>query len=73
MKKFNFSKAEKIVIKLGSSVVTNDEEGLDEKCLSSLIKQISVLSSQNKKVILVSSGAIAAGLRKLGAKKDQKF
>ena len=30
MKKFNFSKAEKIVIKLGSSIVTNDEEGLDE-------------------------------------------
>jgi len=72
MKKFNFSKAEKIVIKLGSSIVTNDEEGLDEECLSSLIKQISILSSQHKKVILVSSGAIAAGLRKLGTKKRPK-
>ena len=68
MKKFNFSKAEKIVIKLGSSIVTNDGEGLDEECLSSLIKQISILSSQNKKVILVSSGAIAAGLKKLRVK-----
>ena len=72
MKKFNFSKAEKIVIKLGSSIVTNNEEGLDERCLSSLIKQISTLSFQHKKVILVSSGAIAAGLRKLGTKKRPK-
>ena len=68
MKKFNFSEAKKIVIKLGSSTVTNDGDGLDEKCLSSLIKQISILSSQNKKVILVSSGAIAAGLKKLRVK-----
>ena len=72
MKKFNFSKAEKIVIKLGSSIVTNNEEGLDERCLSSLIKQISILSAKHKKVILVSSGAIAAGLRKLGTKKRPK-
>ena len=72
MKKFNFSKAEKIVIKLGSSIVTNDGEGLDKKCLSNLIKQISILSSKNKKVILVSSGAIAAGLKKLGIKKRPK-
>jgi len=73
MKKFNFSEAEKIVIKLGSSIVTSDGDGLDEKCLSSLIKQISILSSQNKKVILVSSGAIAAGLRKLGIEKRPKI
>ena len=73
MKKFNFSEAEKIVIKLGSSIVTSDGDGLDEKCLSSLIKQIAILSSQNKKVILVSSGAIAAGLRKLGIKKRPKI
>ena len=69
MKKFNFSEAEKIVIKLGSSIVTDAGNGLDEKCLSSLIKQISILSAQNKKVILVSSGAVAAGLKKLGIKK----
>ena len=73
MKKFNFSEAKKIVIKLGSSTVTNDGDGLDEKCLSSLIKQISILSSQNKKIILVSSGAIAAGLRKLGIEKRPKI
>tara|TARA_B110000003_G_scaffold186356_1_gene185233 strand:+ start:27936 stop:29081 length:1146 start_codon:yes stop_codon:yes gene_type:complete len=72
MKKFNFSKAEKIVIKLGSSLVTKDREGLDEKCLSNLIKQIAILNSQQKKVVLVSSGAIAAGLKKLGVKKRPK-
>jgi len=73
MKKFNFSEAEKIVIKLGSSIVTNNGNGLDERCLSSLIRQISILSSQNKKVILVSSGAIAAGLKKLGIGKRPKI
>ncbi len=73
MKKFNFSKAEKIVIKLGSSIVTNNGNGLDERCLSSLIRQISILCSQNKKVILVSSGAIAAGLKKLGIGKRPKI
>ena len=73
MKKFNFSEAEKIVIKLGSSIVTDAGNGLDERCLSSLIKQISILSSQNKKVILVSSGAIVAGLKKLGIKKKPKI
>ena len=73
MKKFNFSEAEKIVIKLGSSIITNDGDGLDEECLASLIKQISVLRSQNKKIILVSSGAIAAGLKKLGIKKRPKI
>ena len=66
MKKFNFSEAEKIVIKLGSSIVTNDGNGLDERCLSSLIKQISILSSQNKKVILVSSGADCSWIKKIG-------
>ena len=68
MKKYNFSKAKKIVIKLGSSIVTNNEEGLNEKCLSKLIKQISKLSSNNKQVVLVSSGAVAAGLKKLGVR-----
>jgi glutamate 5-kinase len=72
MKKFNFSEAKKIVIKLGSSIVTNNGEEVDEEYLSDLIKQISILSSQGKKVILVSSGAIAAGLKKLGIKKRPK-
>ena len=68
MKKYSFSKAEKIVIKLGSSIVTNAGDGLNEECLSNLIKQISKLSLKNKKVVLVSSGAVAAGLKKLGIK-----
>lgn len=68
MKKYNFSKAKKIVIKVGSSIVTNNEVGLNEECLSKLIKQISELNSKNKQVILVSSGAVAAGLKKLGIK-----
>ena len=73
MKKYSFSKAEKIVIKLGSSIVTNAGDGLNEECLSNLIKQISKLSLENKKVVLVSSGAVAAGLKKLGIKTRPKI
>ena len=73
MKKYSFSKAEKIVIKLGSSIVTNAGDGLNEECLSNLIKQISKLSLKNKKVVLVSSGAVAAGLKKLGIKTRPKI
>tara|TARA_B110000305_G_C19404080_1_gene621745 strand:+ start:453 stop:1589 length:1137 start_codon:yes stop_codon:yes gene_type:complete len=68
MKKFKFSQAEKIVIKLGSSIVTNDGRDIDEQCLSSLIKQIAILNSHKKQIVLVSSGAIAAGLKKLKIK-----
>ena len=73
MKKYSFSKAEKIVIKLGSSIVTNAGDGLNEECLSNLIKQISKLILENKKVVLVSSGAVAAGLKKLGIKTRPKI
>ena len=73
MKKYSFSKAEKIVIKLGSSIVTNAGDGLNEECLSNLIKKISKLILENKKVVLVSSGAVAAGLKKLGIKTRPKI
>ncbi|MDA1339588.1 MAG: glutamate 5-kinase [Methylophilales bacterium] len=58
--------SKRIVIKLGSSIITNDGNGIDEICLSHLVDQISKLANQGKEIIVVSSGAIAAGLKKLG-------
>lgn len=56
--------SKRIVIKLGSSIITNDGNGIDEICLSHLVDQISKLANQGKEIIVVSSGAIAAGLKK---------
>ena len=65
MNKFNFTKAKKIIIKLGSSIITNDGKGIDEAFLSNFAADISLLAKKIQ-VVIVSSGAIAAGLKKLG-------
>jgi glutamate 5-kinase len=55
--------SKRIVIKLGSSIITNDGNGIDEACLIGLIGQIAKLANDGKEIIIVSSGAIAAGLK----------
>ncbi|MGY8848990.1 MAG: glutamate 5-kinase [Burkholderiales bacterium] len=57
--------AERVVIKIGSSLVTNQGKGLDIPRLSSIAKQIAFLKNEGKRVILVSSGAIAEGMQRL--------
>jgi glutamate 5-kinase len=59
--------AHRIVVKVGSSVVTTSE-GLNLDTIHALAAQIAALRQQGKEIILVSSGAIAAGMRKLGLK-----
>jgi glutamate 5-kinase len=66
-----FSKSRRIVIKVGSAVLTNSGEGLDQNRIERLASEISSIMSQGREVIVVSSGAIAAGLAKLGLKKKQ--
>jgi len=58
-------KAKCIVIKIGSSLVTNQGKGLDHTMLSSFAEQIAYLKKENKNVILVSSGAVAEGIQRL--------
>lgn len=58
--------AKRIVVKVGSSLVTNEGRGLDELAISEWSRQLSVLASQHKEVIMVSSGAIAEGMKRLG-------
>ena len=55
------------IIKIGSSLVTNDGRGLDSRAIESWAAQISQLQHKNQKeLILVSSGAIAEGMQRLG-------
>lgn len=58
--------AQRIVVKVGSSLVTADGRGLDHAALSRWASQIAVLAEQGKQVVLVSSGAIAEGIARLG-------
>lgn len=58
--------AQRIIVKVGSSLVTNDGRGLDHGALQNWAQQIAALRSQGKQVVLVSSGAIAQGMQRLG-------
>lgn len=60
------SASKRIVVKVGSSLVTNQGAGLDLNALSNWAQQIATLNKQGHEVILVSSGAIAEGLQRLG-------
>jgi glutamate 5-kinase len=58
--------ASRIVAKVGSSLVTNDGQGLDRQAVAHWASQIAALRNQGKEVVLVSSGAIAEGMARLG-------
>ncbi len=58
--------ARRIVVKVGSSLVTNDGRGLDEVAIGEWCRQIAHLMREGREVIMVSSGAIAEGMKRLG-------
>ena len=61
--------AKRLVIKVGSALVTNNGEGLDTAAINEWAKQIAELRARGREVVLVSSGAIACGMQRLGWKK----
>ena len=58
--------AHRVVVKVGSSLVTNDGKGLDAMAIAEWGRQIAGLRDAGKQVALVSSGAIAEGMKRLG-------
>ncbi len=60
------SKGDKIIVKVGSSILTSDSNQLDMKRLEMITSGVSKLKSMGLEVIIVSSGAIACGMEKLG-------
>ena len=62
-------KARRLVIKVGSALVTNNGAGLDHAALDEWARQIATLRRGGREVALVSSGAIAAGMQRLNWKK----
>lgn len=61
--------ARRIVVKVGSSLVTNQGQGLDHAALARWAEQIAKLKEMGKEIVLVSSGAIAEGMQRLGWRK----
>src|SRR4030066_563308 len=61
-------KVRRIVVKVGSSILASVEKGLHYEVFSHLTKEVSELKRQGYEIVLVSSGAIAAGMEKLGYK-----
>jgi glutamate 5-kinase len=58
--------ARRIVVKVGSSLVTNEGRGLDEAAIGEWCRQLAALAKDGREVIMVSSGAIAEGMKRLG-------
>lgn len=59
-------RSRRLVVKVGSALVTNNGEGLSDVFISECARQISILRHSGREIALVSSGAIAAGVRRLG-------
>jgi glutamate 5-kinase len=60
------ARARRLVIKVGSSLVTAEGRGIDHAAVARWAEQIATLRSAGKEVVLVSSGAIAEGMQRLG-------
>lgn len=60
------------VVKIGSSLITNNGTGLDRKAIGEWVAQLVGLQKQGIEVVLVSSGAVAEGVARLGLKSRPK-
>lgn len=60
--------AKRIVVKIGSTLITNNGVGVDHELIKQWVAQITTLRARGVEVVLVSSGAIAEGMQRLGWK-----
>lgn len=66
MSQFSMAQAKRIIVKVGSSLVTNNGRGLDRAAITGWAEQMAALKKAGKEIILVSSGSIAEGIKRLG-------
>jgi glutamate 5-kinase len=59
-------KARRIVVKVGSSLVTDEGRGVDAQAIGLWCAQLAALAAQGRELVMVSSGAIAEGMKRLG-------
>ncbi len=72
LRKSYLGKSRRVVVKVGSAVLTG-ADGLNMSVMQNLAKDISFLLKSGKEVILVSSGAVAAGKKRLGLQINRKL
>jgi glutamate 5-kinase len=68
MDREQLGKARRWVIKIGSALLTNDGRGLDREAIGAWVRDIATLRKQGIDIVLVSSGAVAEGMSRLGWK-----
>lgn len=68
-RKLHAGECHRWVVKIGSSLLTNDGQGLAAEAIDSWVAQIAALRKGGREVLLVSSGAVAEGMTRLGWKK----
>jgi len=56
------------VVKIGSALLTNNGKGIDKDLISRWVQQIVHIQSQNVDIVIVSSGSIVEGMKRLGWK-----
>jgi glutamate 5-kinase len=66
MSKTRLANAKRLVVKVGSALVTNNGSGLDLAAIGDWARQIAALRSEGREIVLVSSGAVACGVQRLG-------
>jgi glutamate 5-kinase len=66
MQRAELTKTHRCVIKIGSALLTADGQGLDHQAIASWVAQMAALRAQGVEVVLVSSGAVAEGMMRLG-------
>ena len=64
-----FSNCRRIVVKIGSSTLTHEEGHLNLRRIEALAKTLSDFKNEGRQVVLVSSGAVSAGVARMGAKR----
>jgi len=69
LRKQVFAQVRKLVIKIGTGVITSDGGSLDTACITSICRQAHELEARKVQVIIVTSGAIGAGMGALGLKR----
>jgi glutamate 5-kinase len=64
--------ARRIVVKVGSTLVTDEGRGIDAAAIGNWCRQLAALAAQGRELVMVSSGAIAEGMKRLGMRARPK-
>ena len=73
MSRNDFTKVKRVVVKIGSSLLTKGGQGLDKAAIKAWVAQMAGLRQQSIDVVLVSSGSVAEGMSRLGLKTRPKL